>query len=250
MSMARKVAFSILFLFSLLGASFASMRDLRAATDLPPHEPALAARPAPEPPDTPRPARRLPREIVYVHGRGENPTAEGCPVLRALLMAEGYTRCPSGNTRLWGGFDWVGRGEEMASRLDIEESPLEPKLDALAKPSILFGFSQGGYVAPAILAARPGRFFAAILVGADVPLWKSGLERAGVRRIALAAGQWDRTYEGMKRTAKRLAREGFDARFVDLGAVGHTYFPKEPHDIVDVVAWLNQAETSGADLGW
>lgn len=249
MSMARKVAFSILFLFSLLGVSFASVRDLRAATDLPPREARLAARRAPEAPDTPRRARRLPREIVYLHGRGENPTAEGCPVLRALLMAVGYTRCPAGNTRLWGGFDWVGRGEEMASRLD-EESPLEPKLDALAKPSILFGFSQGGYVAPAILAARPGRFFAAILVGADVPLSKTSLERAGVRRIALAAGQWDMTAEGMKRTAKRLAREGVDARFVDLGAVGHTYFPKERHDIADVVAWLAEAETSGTDLGW
>jgi len=178
----------------------------------------------------------LPREIVFLHGNGERPE-DGCHALRALLMREGYTRCPRGNLAFGGGYTWGGGAESMAAALDREESQ-EPAADALARPSVLVAFSQGGYVAPQVLAARRGRFSAALFIGANVQLSKVWLTSVGIQRVALAAGRWDMTSEAMRTTARRLAAEGVDARFFDLGNVGHTYFPKEPNDIAEIVAWL------------
>ena len=46
----------------------------------------------------------------------------------------------------------------------------------------------------------------------------------------------------LQETARRLQAEGFAARFVDLGAVGHTYVAARGASVWrDALAWLDEA---------
>jgi len=107
------------------------------------------------------------------------------------------------------------------------------------QPGVLLGFSQGAYIADAVLRASPGRWRGVAFVAAFVNLSRASLERRGVRRVVLAAGRRDMTRSSLEATAQRLQREGFPARFVDLGAVGHTCAPsRSSPGWRDALAWL------------
>ena len=69
------------------------------------------------------------------------------------------------------------------------------------------------------------------------------LRQMGVRRAVFAASRRDMTRHALEETAQRLRDEGFPARFVDLGAGGHTYVPTP--DVAgwrDALAWLEEDE--------
>ncbi len=75
-------------------------------------------------------------------------------------------------------------------------------------------------------------------------LFRASLERLGVRRVVLAAGRYDATRRALEATARRLVAEGFAARFVDLGAVGHTYVPSRAvPGWGEALGWLEDAGT-------
>lgn len=63
-----------------------------------------------------------------------------------------------------------------------------------------------------------------------------------MRRVVLAAGRYDMTRRTLEETARRLDGEGFPVRFVDLGAVGHTFVPaRGATGWRDALAWLEEA---------
>jgi predicted esterase len=109
------------------------------------------------------------------------------------------------------------------------------------RPGVLIAFSQGAYVAMEVLAARPGRVSAALFIGAAIHPSRQSLAKVGVSRVALAAGRYDMTYDAMRKAARALETEGVDARFFDLGPVGHTYVPSDPRVLPQVLAWLTAA---------
>lgn len=180
-------------------------------------------------------------EITFLHGNGERPE-DGCAALREVLKGVGWTHCPRGNLTFGAGFTWGADTKSQVDRLTFAEASRPPKADdaALPRQRLLLAFSQGGYVAPRIVAARPGWYSSILVIAATATYSKATLENSGVRRIGFAAGRWDSTYETMKKNASELARAGFDARFFDLGPVGHTYFPKTPSELVPIVAWLTE----------
>jgi predicted esterase len=178
-------------------------------------------------------------EITFLHGNGERPEG-GCAALREVLKSAGWTHCPRGNLPFGAGFTWGADTKSMVDRLTFAEASRasKPEDAALPKQRLLLAFSQGGYVAPRIVTARPGWYSSILVIAATATYSKASLEALGVRRIGFAAGRWDSTYETMKKNASDLARAGFEARFYDLGPVGHTYLPKNPAELVPIVTWL------------
>ncbi len=190
----------------------------------------------------------LPAEITFLHGHGERPE-DGCAALREVLKSAGWTHCPRGNLPLGAGFTWGGDTKSLVDRLTFAEASRAPKEEeeaALPRQRLLVAFSQGGYVAPRIVTARPGWYSSILVIAATATYSKAALDSLGVRRIGFAAGRWDSTYETMKKNASELARAGFEARFFDLGPVGHTYFPKNPAELVPVVTWLTGTQAASA----
>jgi len=85
--------------------------------------------------------------------------------------------------------------------------------------------------------STPGRYPSVMLIGAFIRSTRAELENAGIRRLTLAAGELDASASTMKETARHLQAEGFDARFVSLGRVAHTYVADDPKKLAEAVAW-------------
>lgn len=178
-----------------------------------------------------------PTTVVYlhgVHGRAEN----GCPWFRGgaselgwLVCPEAVVREPSG-TASWGG-DVLEQGTVVSRALRAAHAQ-----GASSEPGVAVGFSQGGYVALDLVKTRQARFRGLVLIAApEAHPSAQKLRDAGVVRVALAAGSHDAAYAPLVEDVKRLQREGMDARFYDLGHVGHTYAAEDTDTLREAIAW-------------
>lgn len=165
------------------------------------------------------PARDDARGVtVYLHGLCGGPW-RGCGALRDAATSQGWLLCPTApGDCAWGGPSWSAPPRARDATLSRALRAAGPADGA----RVLVGFSQGAFTALDIARRSPGRWSALALIGADVRVDASALRRAGVRRVLLAAGRFDGASRAMRATAARLAGEGFDARFLSLGDVGHT----------------------------
>lgn len=183
-----------------------------------------------------------PRPVtVYLHGLCGGPE-NGCPRFRDGVTERSWLLCPRAPARCGPGASWgAPNAARLASiaRITSAAERLAPGGVDRSTPGVLIAFSQGAYVAGDILRASRGRWRGVAFIAADVHLTREGLERAGVRRVVLAAGRRDMTRRALEATASRLAAEGFPVRFVDLGAVGHTYVPtRSSEGWGDALSWL------------
>ena len=89
--------------------------------------------------------------------------------------------------------------------------------------AVLTGFSRGAYAAPFLAQRHPGRWPYLVLVEADVPLDAAALKRAGVKAVALLAGEYGSQIKGERATAEKLRAQGFPARFWTMKKAGHYY---------------------------
>jgi len=180
---------------------------------------------APATPRAPRPLIVVPPQrpdatgvTLYLHGLCGSPH-RGCAALRDAASAQGWLLGPTAPA------DLPGCGPSWSAAPRLRDATLARALHhAHDAPGarVLVGFSQGAYTAVSLLRATPGRWTAVALVGAEVRLDARTIRRAGVRRVALAAGRYDQAARAMRETAAALRRDGVDARFVSLGEVGHT----------------------------
>lgn len=184
--------------------------------------------------------------VVYLHGICGAPD-RGCDAFAAEATRFGPFVCPEANTRCTGGHSWGGAAMAKLDSVDRAMELVADQTDGaldVGRAGILVGFSQGAYAAQELVVARPGRFRGLYLVGADLTVEPKRLLRAGVTRVVLAAGRYDGTHESMRKAAARFEGTTIEARFVDLGPVGHTYDPSA--DRVDAVheawTWLDAAE--------
>jgi hypothetical protein len=168
--------------------------------------------------------------VVYlhgVHGRPEN----GCPWMHAT---GGWLLCPradlvhEGGTASWSGV----RTSELIARATRA---------AGAQATVLVGFSQGAYEVDALLRRGAVRARGVVLLAADVAPEADALRAAGVRRIALGAGELDPSFVVLRASAARLARDGIEVRLVSLGAVGHVYIADDPSVLRDAIQWVADA---------
>ncbi len=178
-----------------------------------------------------------PLTVVYlhgVHGRAEN----GCPWFRGGASELGWLVCPEGAVRDANGTaSWGGNVVEQSAVVSRALRAAQEH-GASAEPGVAVGFSQGGYVTLDLVKTGQGRFRGLVLIAApDAHPSAQKLRAAGVVRVALAAGSADAAHAPLVEDTKRLQHEGMDARFYDLGHVGHTYAADDTSTLRDAIAW-------------
>lgn len=109
---------------------------------------------------------------------------------------------------------------------------------ASKEAGVAVGFSQGSYVVLDLVKTSFASFRGLVLLGAELHPNVKTLRDAGVKRVALGAGRYDSIpYASLQDEAVRLENEGLEARFYDLGKVGHTYLVDDPSVLRDAIAW-------------
>jgi hypothetical protein len=184
---------------------------------------------------------------VMLHGMCAAPEWE-CPFFRKGATAEGYLLCGAGPALCGGGpgSRWSGAPGALAKAIDASVEGLERRLPAGAKLGpgrALVGYSLGASAAgKAIALARPGQWSALMVVNASAVPSAAELRKAGVKRVALVAGERDMTAPKLKRTAKALEAAGLEARYFSLGPVGHYFGDTTEAALEAPLRWLHRRE--------
>jgi len=167
------------------------------------------------------------RLIANLHGVC-NPPGYACGYWIGAAADVGFLVCPTGNSHC-GGPSGPPTWSEPATRMDADLERAIATVDA-AYPgeisrdgAILTGFSLGGTVAAQIALAHPGRWPYLILTEASPPLDARTLRAAGVRAVAMLAGEIGGQVAGERKTVDRLKRDGFPARLWVMKGAGHHY---------------------------
>lgn len=183
------------------------------------------------------PATPRPTTVVYLHG-AHGKAENGCPHFRSGASEVGWLLCPKGTAlETEGRASWSldavvnARAVSRATAAAVNEG-------AAAEPGVAVGFSQGGYVTLDLVKSGQVRFKGLVLIAApEAHPSAAKLHERGVERVVLAAGRKDAAYAPLRKDAARLASEGMDVRFVDLGEVGHTYAAEDEGALHDAVVW-------------
>jgi pimeloyl-ACP methyl ester carboxylesterase len=168
------------------------------------------------------------RLVANLHGLC-NPPGYACGYWTHAASEVGFLVCPEGNSRCGPGaynaptwtesFEAMSEDLERAVEVTSSAYPGEIRRDG----AVLTGFSRGGYAAAAIASTHPGRWAHLVLVEADVTLTVPMLRRAGVRSVAMLAGEWGSQVTGERATCGTLAKQGYPARLFVMPKVGHAY---------------------------
>jgi pimeloyl-ACP methyl ester carboxylesterase len=176
----------------------------------------------------PRAASGPQRLLANLHGLC-NPPEYSCGHWVQSASNFGWLVCPEGNARCGPQAYDAPTWEESFAQMDAD---LERAIEAVEKRhpgeisrdgAILTGFSRGAMAAVWIAQAHPGRWPYLILNEADVSLDARALRKAGVRAVALVAGEWGTQIAGERKTAEALKRSGYPAKLWPMPKAGHHY---------------------------
>lgn len=175
----------------------------------------------------PKTRREKTRLIGSLHGVC-NPPGYTCGYWLDEGTSYGIMVCPEGNARCGGVYDpptWTVGSTQMEA--DLERAiavvdGLQPG-ELTREGAVLTGFSRGAYAAVEIAKRNPGKWPYLILNEADVALEAAELRAAGVRAVALVAGEYGTQVGGERKTAAKLAKQGFRARLWVMPKAGHFY---------------------------
>ncbi|HKQ70690.1 MAG TPA: hypothetical protein VJT73_15195 [Polyangiaceae bacterium] len=183
--------------------------------------------------------------IAMLHGMCDTPENE-CSAFQSAATSAGFLVCPRANGSCNnGGAIWRGSPEVKRALIDASFEAISTEFGLAAetdRDATLIGFSQGAYLALDVVNRGAGPWSNLILIGASVEPDARALRRAGIRRVLLAAGDFDGARPTMQRTARRLARAGFEAKFSSLGPVGHQFAFDMDAWMKDALAWVRQQQ--------
>lgn len=201
----------------------------------------------------PRSTRGPHRLLANLHGVC-NPPGYACGYWVKAASDVGFLVCPTGNARCGnsplGSPTWT----EPVAKIDADLEKAIAVVDAQhpnemsREGSVLTGFSLGAYSAVQIARNHPGRWPYLIVVEADVGLEVAQLRAAGIKAIALLAGENGSQLAGERRTAARLAKQGFPARLWVMKGAGHHYSEDIDALMAEALAFV-LAEGVTADAG-
>lgn len=180
--------------------------------------------------------------IVMLHGMCALPEYE-CPAFRAGATADNWLLCPPGPSACSGaGAMWTGSTKTMLRAIDL---PLQAFAERHAeridtRRKALVGYSLGAPAALRIALAQPGQWSGLMIVNAGVQPSAATLKKAGIRRVALVAGERDRSAHKLRAAATRLKRAGVDAQYFSMGPVGHYFDATSESRLVESLTWLGQ----------
>ncbi len=134
--------------------------------------------------------------VAYLHGACGDPG--DCAFIQGAGRANSFLACAAGNARCGDGFDWVGPTEARTATVEAELAAVDRALGARVEHDqgdVLIGYSRGAYLARDLLAARPGIFRGVVYIGAFIKPDAAALRAAGIKRVVLACGDYDRRLE-------------------------------------------------------
>lgn len=174
------------------------------------------------------------RLVGHLHGIC-HPPSYSCGKWLGAATDAGVLVCPTGNARCgdagtggppsWEAPTW----EELVMTMDADLERSITKVEAKHPGSIrregaiLTGWSRGAFAAPVIARSHPGRWPYLVLIEANVPLSAASLRKAGVRAVALLAGEKGTEIAGERRTHEALEAAGFPSRLIVMKGVAHQY---------------------------
>lgn len=167
------------------------------------------------------------RLMANLHGVC-NPPGYACGYWVQAASEVGFLVCPSGNAHC-GGPSGPPTWTEPVAAIDADLEKAIAVVDAkhpnelTREGAVLTGFSLGAYSAVQIARNHPGRWPYLIVNEADVPLDAAQLRAAGVKAVALIAGENGSQVGGERRTADKLTKQGFPARLWVMKGAGHHY---------------------------
>ncbi|MFO0741204.1 MAG: hypothetical protein U0270_35220 [Labilithrix sp.] len=182
------------------------------------------------------------RLVGHLHGVCGGPPY-ACGKWIGSGTAAGVMVCPTGNAHCgespysppsWEAATWG----ELVGLMDQDLETSIAKVGAKKKGAftregaILTGYSRGAYAAPQIARSHPNRWRHLVLIEANVPLSVAGLKAAGVRSVALVAGEQGDQIPGMRKTEAALEGESYPVKLFVMKKTGHPYSA----DMEDVMA--------------
>jgi predicted esterase len=184
---------------------------------------------------------------VYLHGMCASGQLE-CPAFASASRA-GWLVCPDGNVSCQGGgFMWAGMPRPLEARIDAALAALRATGGAQVGegPMAIVGYSLGAPAAMLQVMREPYRYDRLMIVNASMEPSVAQMKRAGVRRVALVAGERDATVHKLRAAALRLAGGGVDARFFALAATDHYFNATSQAQLAAPLAWLLAPSAEGS----
>jgi pimeloyl-ACP methyl ester carboxylesterase len=171
-----------------------------------------------------------------------NPPGYACGYWVHAGSEHGFLVCPAGNSECGPGVStWTESWEHI-------DGDLEASIDAVGaaypgeidrdQGSVLTGFSLGASVAPLIAEKHPGRWPYLVLVEATAPLDAAKLRAAGVRAVALVAGELGANVYSQKAQCDALTKAGLPTRCWIMPKVGHWYSANIDEIMGDAIDWM------------
>jgi predicted esterase len=192
----------------------------------PPKEPATSARPV----------------TVLLHGLCGHPQ-RSCAPFADVATDRGWLVCPNGEDVCGTGAKWRLAGPEDAQVVEASVEAVRAENEGEVESAggrVLVGFSLGGTAAMLIAqASPPGRYEGLVVVAAQVRPDVRALERAGIKRVVFAAGDFDMTSPELRAHARTLEALGLPARFVSLGRFGHGYPADMEERMREPMKWVS-----------
>ncbi|MDB5220147.1 MAG: hypothetical protein JWO86_8074, partial [Myxococcaceae bacterium] len=192
------------------------------------------------------------RLIANLHGVC-NPPGYACGYWVEAASKVGFLVCPEGNGHC--GANGPPTWTEPVAKMDADLERAIGVVDAaypgevVRDGAVLTGFSLGAYAAVQIARNHPGRWPYLVLNEADVALDAAQLRAAGVRAVALLAGENGSQVAGERRTADRLSKQGFPARLWVMKGAGHYYSGDIDTLMAEAIAFVLAAPDVTNDAG-
>ena len=115
--------------------------------------------------------------------------------------------------------------------------------------AVLTGFSRGGFAAPEIAKLHPGRWPYLLLNEANAGLTAVSLRKAGVRAVAMIAGEKGGEVHGERATVSALTAQKFPAKLWVMPGAGHYYSANIDDIMREAIEWLVAQPGEVADGG-
>jgi hypothetical protein len=195
------------------------------------------------------------RLLANLHGMC-NPPGYACGYWVQAASERGFLVCPTGNASCGPGAynapTWTESFDKMDEDLERALATVDAQYpgEITRDGAILTGFSRGAYAAAEIVKKHPGRWPYLLLNEADVALDAKSLRAAGVRAVAMVAGEIGGQVGGERATVARLVAQKFAARLWVMPKAGHFYSANIDDIMREAIAWLlsfEDAADGGAD---
>lgn len=188
--------------------------------------------------------------VVLLHATCMQP-AWVCNWFGSAGRDTGWLVCPSGNSTCAGEPDWHGPGPEKAAFLENALQKVEANVSTFVddEPGVLIGWSRGAFAARDILYAgledpqsfpHAQRFRGLVLMAAAMKPDPVKLKQAGIKRVVMAAGDYDGSKSTMVSAVVGLQAAGIEARYVSLGKIAHVWPNDFETRMREPIAWAGE----------